>query len=279
MKTKSIGMRFSLSGVVCAAAVFHLACSVAGQNLVVSTFNTGNIKEVTPGGRQITLVTGLDYPYGMAFDRQGDLFVANSADNAFGGSIIEITPGGKQITFATGVDPVAIVFDRAGNLYETDYGSGNIYKFTPDGTQSTFASGFSYPISMVFNKNGDLFVGSGYGDGNGSITEITPGGMQSTIASGLSFPIGLAFNRAGVLFEADNGTGNIYKIGRFGTRSFFASVLDPGQLVFDSVDDLFVAGYGGQNTITITEIKPNRVKRQLASLPGTPAGLVFSLPK
>jgi hypothetical protein len=107
-----------------------------------------------------------------------------------------------------------------GDLYASDYFSGNIYEFTPGGTRSTFASGLSNPVGLAFNSAGNLFEGD---QASGNIYEFTPGGARSTFASGLNFPDGLAFNSAGNLFEGDGGSGNIYEFTPGGARSTFAS--------------------------------------------------------
>ena len=119
-----------------------------GQNLFVSN-RTGdfsaNIYEFTPGGTRSTFASGLNEPFGLAFDSAGNLFVADF------GKIYEFTPGGTRSTFASGLDaPYGLAFDSAGNLYEADAWSGNIYEFTPGGTRSTFASGLASPGFLAF---------------------------------------------------------------------------------------------------------------------------------
>src|SRR5438309_5319013 len=57
--------------------------------------------------------------------------------------------------------------------------------------------------------------------GSGTIYKFTPAGTQSTFTTGLSSPEGLAFDNAGNLFEADNGSGTIYKFTSDGVRSTF----------------------------------------------------------
>ena len=117
-----------------------------GQNLFVSD-RTGdfsaNICEFTPGGTRSTFASGLNEPFGLAFDSAGNLFVAD-------GNIYKFTPGGTRSTFASGLDyPHGLAFDSAGNLFVADL-SGNIYEFTPDGTRSTFASGLATPEFLAF---------------------------------------------------------------------------------------------------------------------------------
>lgn len=243
MKTKNPTLYRSLCGAVFAGAVLLMASGTMAQNLFVANASTDTIDEFTPGGVQSTFASGMNYPFGIAFNRAGDLFVANTADNAVpaAGNITEIAPNGTQSTFASGLDPIALAFNSAGDLFESDYRSGNIYEFTPGGMQSTFATGFSFPISLAFNSAGNLFVGSGYGNGNGIITRITPGGMQSTFATGLSFPQGLAFNSAGDLFAVDSSSASILEYTPGGVQSTFASVNNPQGLAFNSAGDMFVS--------------------------------------
>jgi hypothetical protein len=73
----------------------------------------------------------------MAFDRSGNLFVADMGSD----SILKFTPEGVKSTFATGVNAsVNMAFDRSGNLFVSESASDLIFKFTPDGTRSTFVS-------------------------------------------------------------------------------------------------------------------------------------------
>ena len=128
-----------------------------------------------------------------------------------------------------------LTYASPGDLFESDFGSGNIFEFTPGGTRSTFASGLNGPLGLAFDSAGNLFEAD-YSSGN--IYEFTPGGTRSTFASGLSNPIGLAFNSAGNLFEADFGSGNIYEFTPGGTRSTFASGLNaPTFLAFQPVPE------------------------------------------
>lgn len=272
-------MNHLLGGAACAGVFLLLTCSASAitppaQNLfVTSCINPGSIYEYTPGGTQSTFAaTGLNYPYGLAFDSAGDLFVANSLDDAgFGGYVTEITPAGVQSTIPSGPDPKGLAFNSAGDLFETDYHSGNIYEYAPGGVLSIFATVTPAPQAMAFNSAGDLFVGTGYGNGNESITEITPSGTQSTfVASGLSYIGGLAFDSSGDLFEAD-GSGNIYEFSPAGVRSTFASLPNPNNLAFDSAGDLFVTAGGN----SIYEYTSGGVQSTFASGIDAAVGLAF----
>jgi hypothetical protein len=275
MKSKIESMNHLSCAAACAGVFLLLTSSATpAQNLfVTSCINPGTIYEYTPGGTQSTFAsTGLNYPYGLAFNSAGDLFVANSLDDAgTGGYVTKITPGGVQSTIPSGPDPKALAFNSAGDLFETDYHSGNIYKYTPGGALSIFATVTPAPQALAFDKAGDLFVGTGYGSGNESITEIMPNGTQSTFATGLSYIAGLAFNSAGDLFEADGGSGNIYEFTPGRVQSTFASVPNPNNLAFNRVGDLFVTA-GGDNTYQYTS---GGVRSTFASGIDAAVGLAF----
>jgi sugar lactone lactonase YvrE len=265
MKIEIASLYHSFGGIACAGAVLLIAAGASAQNLYVSDYSNGSIYEITPTGTQSVFASGMSYPYGLAFNSAGDLFVANSDDNTGeSGNITEITPNGTQSVFASSVDPLGLAFNDAGDLFEADYRSGNIYEYTPGGVRTTFASGFSLPLSLTFNSSGDLFVGAGWGAGNGYITEIAPNGIQSLFVSGLNFPEGLAANSAGDLFEADQGSGNVYEFTPDGAQHTLTSINGVAGLAFDNAGDLFMAsGFG-----SVTEITAEGQESTIASFPG-----------
>jgi hypothetical protein len=61
--------------------------------------------------------------------------------------------------------------------------------------------------------------------GSGTIFKFTPGGTKTVFASGINFPGGLAFDGSGNLFATEVNTGMIYKFSRTGTKTIFASNL------------------------------------------------------
>ncbi len=188
------------------------------------------------------------------------------------GTVFKFTPAGSQSTFAASFNtPIGIVFDRAGTLYVAETGSGSILKITPDGTQSTFASGLTGGPTALAF---DAHNNLFVGEFNsGTIFKLTTAGAQTTFASGLTNPTGLAFDRSGNLFVADLGPGTIFKFGPTGTKSTFASGAgNPGGLAFDRAGDLFVADNTGNAILKFT---PAGTKTTFASGLNGPAGLAF----
>jgi sugar lactone lactonase YvrE len=148
----------------------------------------------------------LRYPWGVAVDPAGNLYIAEHDDNR----IRKVTPGGTISTHAGSgtrgfsgdggpataaqLDaPLGVALDSAGNLYVADSVNGRIRKVTPASTISTFAGGSSGflgdggpataarlgPVGVAFDSGGNLYVADWF---NGRIRKVTPGGTISTYA-------------------------------------------------------------------------------------------------
>jgi sugar lactone lactonase YvrE len=239
------------------AAVVLICSSARAQNLFVAD---GNIYEFTSNGVRSTFASGFTGPSSLAFDRTGNLFVADvsvDSNSRTSGTIYKFTPAGVRSTFALGLNnPLGLAFDGAGNLFVSDDGDGTIYKFTPQGARSTFASGLSTLSGLAFDSVGNLFVSADYDaftQGVAKVYEFTPQGVRTTFASGFTGPWSLAFDNAGNLWVADvgdiDGLGTaIYRVTPQGKKSTFVSwpqdqIVLNGGLAFDSAGNLFVTDY------------------------------------
>jgi hypothetical protein len=133
----------------------YLAFDSAG-NLFVTTEVQPRIYEVALDGTVGTFVTGEPGTRGaMAFDSEGDLFIARGNDiyeymNSNG------TLNSTPVLFSSSLDNATeLVFDSAGDLFESDNGTGDINEFiNDDGTLSStpvvFASGLDEPYGLAF---------------------------------------------------------------------------------------------------------------------------------
>ena len=197
-----------------ATPLLPISVLAASDDLFVADNGSNTIFRFTPDGTGSTFASGLNGPFGLAFDSSGNVFEGDAGTN----TIFQFTPDGTGSTFASGLSgPVGLAFDSSGNLFEADYNSGTIFKFTPDGIKSTFASGLSNPTGLAFDSSGNLFETD---QGSGTIFKFTPAGTKSTFASGLSGPSGLAFTTstaylANISTRALVQTGNNVLIGGF----------------------------------------------------------------
>jgi len=219
----------------------------------------------------------------LAYCAPGDLYVAESTG---GGQVYRFSPAGNKSTFASGFyQPVALAFDRSGNLFVGNSGScvcipenpcdcppATIVKIAPDGTQSTFVTLQSTQLlGMAFDGARNLFVSTG-----AAILKIAPDGTQSTFASQLRGAWPLAFDKSGNLYAAVNPTGpsSILKFAPDGSSTTFVTFSGPGSsvaaLAFGAGGDLFVERGG-----SILRVRPNGTSTTFATGDFTENSLAF----
>ncbi|HWX21845.1 MAG TPA: LamG-like jellyroll fold domain-containing protein, partial [Candidatus Binatia bacterium] len=192
--------------------------------LYVADSGNHTIRTITPSGRDwvVSTFAGLagspgsadglgsaarfSNPKGLAVDHAGNLYVADSDNNA----IRRITATGQVSTLAgmpgrSGSadgpgnaarfnSPRAVAVDTAGNVLVADWANFTVRKVTPAGVVSTFAglagkSGsadgpallarFNSPRGLAVDNAGNIYVADFH---NSTIRRITPSGAVSTLA-------------------------------------------------------------------------------------------------
>ena len=250
-----------------------LARKSGGVSFYSAIFSGGSgIQLISSAGAVSTWVSGspLNYPYGLAIDGSGNVFVANYSSS----NILKITPAGSMSVFKAGFyAPQSIAVDSSGNVYISDYNLGIIYKITSGGTQTTYMSGYSGTMAVAIDKSDNVYVldsanSSGYIYKNGSGTawvtvgvalvniicddagnvyavsnvatnasklyKITPAASVSIMATGLATRVwGLAADAAGNIYDSViSGTGTyLQKITPAGVKSNFSALTQPSGLV------------------------------------------------
>jgi uncharacterized protein (TIGR03437 family) len=186
----------------------------------------------------------LTLPFGLAFDRAGNLFIGEYST----GRVRRVTPDGVIATVAQHACPRAncsvwgLAVDGAGDLYIAD-GISTIAKMTPDGAIATIAgsdpAGFSgdggsaatarfyAPSGIALDHAGNLYVADTQ---NQRIRKISPDGIVTTVAG----------NGAG-MFSGDGGPpvgGVLLGPGRDATKS---QLQFPVAVLPDDSGNLFIA--------------------------------------
>lgn len=109
-------------------------------------------------------------PYGIAFDKQGLMYMI-TAPNTGNGTLSKVTPDGKitDIAVLEGnfIGP-GILIDNNNGIFITV--GDKILKATPDGDTEIIADGFSLGIDLTMDKNGNMYVADDY---KGTIYKIT----------------------------------------------------------------------------------------------------------
>ncbi|HWP45135.1 MAG TPA: NHL repeat-containing protein [Blastocatellia bacterium] len=235
-----------------------LAIDKRGDIIVADTSNN-RIRRIDARGRVSTLAgsgaAGLedgraaeaqfDGPLGVAVDREGNTYVADTYNDA----IRKISVDGTVRTIAGGVagyvdgpaaealfdTPSGVAVDEEGNIFVADTGNDAIRKITPQGEVITFAgggagredgqgaqAGFDRPVGIAVTHDGFLFVTE---EGTGRIRRITPEADVTTIAgrspgfrdgtggqARFNRPSAVAIDRKGNLYVADTQNYLIRKI-------------------------------------------------------------------
>lgn len=198
------------------AARFYHPYGVAADsvgNVYATDCNNCTIRKVTSGG-VVTTLAGLagasgstdgtgsgarfNYPYAVAADGVGNVYVADSANN----TIRKVTPAGVVTTLAglakssgssDGMgsearfyNPSGVAVDSENNVYVADTFNYTIRKVTANGVVTTIggapgiaggvdgvgtSANFSYPSAVAVGTNGSLYVADAY---NNRISKGTP---------------------------------------------------------------------------------------------------------
>jgi sugar lactone lactonase YvrE len=118
----------------------------------------------------------VNFPDGLAFDRNDNLYAANVNTN----TVEKFTPAAVRSTFAPiAFTPIGLAFDTAGNLFVSD-GQNHIRKVPPAGGSSTdFAGPHSGVGGLAFDTPGNLYAAVAF---ENSILKYTP--AESTFVNG-----------------------------------------------------------------------------------------------
>ena len=165
-----------------------------GQKVPVAVYKLDLNYNIRP------FVTDMMNATGLAFDRQGMLYVSSRMD----GIVYQVTPNGNVSIFVEGMGiATGIAFDEEGNLFVGDR-SGTIFKISPTRQIFVFAT-LEPSISayhLAFGPNGYLYVTGPTTSSFDTVYRITDHGDVETFYRGLGRPQGLAFDDNGHLYVA-----------------------------------------------------------------------------
>ena len=248
------------------AALFNMPQGIAvdaAGNVYVSDTNNSIIRKITTGGVVTTLAgaagqTGgadgagasarFNYPFGLAVDAAGNIYVADFENDA----VRKVTPAGSVTTLAgiAGTSgsiggpvsealfnhPEAVAVDAAGNVYVSDTSNQTVREISAGGNVTTLAgtagmggradgtgaaARFFYPGGIASTGAGAVYVAD---TGNHTIRAIASPGVVTTLAGAagvegsangtgsqalFAYPYGVASDGSGHLYIADSGNDTI----------------------------------------------------------------------
>lgn len=248
---------------------FGVAVDREGNIYVADAANSNRVRRVTPEGRVNTLAGGAEEgfrdghgaaayfntPSGLALDREGNLYVADTANNR----VRKIDPAGRVTTLAgdgtagwrdgAGAKaqfngPVGVAVDEAGNVYVADTYNDRVRQITPDGEVRTLAGGgepgyrdgpavealFDTPCGVAVGAGGTVFVAD---TGNHRVRRISPDGQVTTLSIKLAdgaegtpdvpeSPLGIALTHDDFLYVTEKDRGRVLQVAPDGTARVVA---------------------------------------------------------
>jgi len=170
-----------------------------GQKTPVSVYRVDTNFDVKP------LVTDMMNATGLAFDRDGMLYVSSRYD----GIVYQVAPNGTMSVYVEGMGvATGLAFDQDENLYVGDR-SGTIFKISRQRQIYVFST-MEPSIAayhLAFAPDGHLFVTGPTTSSYDAVHRISPAGESEVYFRGLGRPQGLAFDAAGNLYVAASMSG------------------------------------------------------------------------
>jgi sugar lactone lactonase YvrE len=187
------------------------------------------------------------------------------------GDVEQLTLGGSLGSFAGGFSqPVGLAFDSQGNLYVSDVTLHQVFKLPPGGTPALFASGSSNLRGIAVDGSDNVYVADGT-----QIMKITPGGVSTVFATGFGKIEGIGFGPSGHLFVADFNFGWVTELDGAGqTVSNMTGFNSPFDVAFDASGNLYVSSFVDQAILKVT-LPGGTTTQYVGGLSASAKGLAF----
>lgn len=194
-------------------SIFVTLSGTRGQKVPVSIYKIG------PNGGTSPFLSEIVNPTGLAFNRQGDLFVTSR----FEGTLYRVSPFKEVQTVATDLGiATGIAIAPSGDIYVGDR-NGTVLRINEIGESRPFAT-LEPSVSafhLAFGPGGDLYMTGPTVSSYESVMRIDHLGRVKPFFTGLGRPQGMAFDRDGNLYVAASlhGHRGIVKISEDGRRA------------------------------------------------------------
>jgi len=215
--------------------LFH---RVAGKGVPIMRIEGHGPPPQFGGDGGLATAADLDYPFGVAVDSHGTIYISDSINNRVRkvtvDGIIETIAGtgeagssgdGGRAIKARLSSPSGLAVDSHGNVYIADCGSNSVREISSEGVIRTVVSGLKCPHGVAVNARDTLFIADTFNhfikrlDADGKVHTIAGTGKQEftgdegpATQAGLAAPDSLAIDSQGNIFIADRANWRVRKI-------------------------------------------------------------------
>jgi DNA-binding beta-propeller fold protein YncE len=238
--------------------------TIAGWTLTITQAGSSYIAAPQP---LTTLASGLNHPNSVAMDGAGNVYIADTANNAI--KKWTMTSNAVTTLVASGLNgPAGVAVDGAGNVYIADRGNNAIKKWIAANNvvATLVASELNAPSGVAVDGVGNVYVAD---TGNNAVRKWTTSSNTVTtlVVSGLNGPVGVAVDGAGNVYIADTGNNTIKKwtAANNSVTTLIDSALNgPQGVAVDGSGNVYIAD-SGNNTIKKWTATDNTVTTLAAS--------------
>ncbi|MDA3872176.1 MAG: SMP-30/gluconolactonase/LRE family protein [Candidatus Marinimicrobia bacterium] len=259
---------------------------------IILLFFSCDKKIVNENEKWQVVATGLNFPEGPAWNKNGILYFSN----CYGGWIGKINNDSLD-TFLTASDSTfqktnGLVISDNGDIFACEYGIGKLIKISPNGKNVIILSSgyngknFNHPNDLTFSTDENLFFSDpkSYGkeklDGRIFYYDFRLKKVK-LVADSLAYPNGIAISpldkKLYVSESAKNRIINfdISESGFLENKKEFIKLPggDPDGLEFDNKGNLFVAHFGTGTVFIISQ--KGKILQQIETLGKKPSNLEF----
>jgi sugar lactone lactonase YvrE len=230
------------------------------SQFTLTTIATGSAVAIDPGTAAAIGSSSYTKPAGVAVDKAGNVFIADTTANA----VYELVGGtGTAVSLGSGLSgPTGVAVDAAGDLFIADTGNSRVVEIPVVGTvlstanQIVVVTGLTAPLAIATGPLNSLYIAQ-----SGSLALYENRGYiaptkTAVISTAYTSPRALAVDPSGNIFIADSTLGKVIELANntYATTTIASGLTMPTGLVTDADGDLFLVDNGTGTVVRIPNL-------------------------